>query len=281
VVAVGTIGNHLVSWFSPDGLAWTAHRDVFKTPFAGGGVTDVVARDDGWLAVGSAFCGGVCGPAGGLAWTSSNGTVWAAVPNQRALRGTSALDAVAGGDGGFVAVGIRDTGAGIWTSRDAFAWSRVPDSPLFISPSGADWGAAATGVAVREGITVAVGYAAIDAEDLQLVVAWRSASGGPWSRADVGWTEGTTALAVTADGFLAGTGARTADPTASQTDNCPGNLFASSDGVEWRCDAPDPSMKGFDPAAIAASETVEVVLGQTFGADYINARPAIWYRNRS
>jgi hypothetical protein len=158
------IGDRPASWFSADGLSWTAHRNAFPMPDVGNGsitVTDVVARENGWLAVGrlDPFCQLECGtdPIRAFAWTSTNGSHWARVATQAAFRGVG-LVAVTRRHDGFVAVGGAAGRVAILTSPDGLAWSRVPDAPMFGSRA---WGrrgpAAATAVASDDDVVVVLG----------------------------------------------------------------------------------------------------------------------------
>jgi hypothetical protein len=104
VVAVGSIGGRATSWFSADGLTWVVRRDAFPMPAVGTDeieVTDVVARGDGWLAVGhqELVCQIDCGLEfiRAYVWTSNDGLHWTRLPNQDALKGGGML-AVAHGD---------------------------------------------------------------------------------------------------------------------------------------------------------------------------------------
>ncbi len=94
----------------------------------GGGFTDVVKTDAGFVAVGSTETG-----AG--AWTSRDCLHWAAIPTGDAFVGAYP-EAVTTGGPGFVAVGVDPLSAGvqrgvIWTSADGRTWARVPDDPSF------------------------------------------------------------------------------------------------------------------------------------------------------
>jgi hypothetical protein len=270
VVAVGSIEGRPASWTSPDGIAWTEHRGGFRTASGGksrGSVGDVVARGDGWLAVGShdPSCGGLCAPDRALVWTSSNGTDWTEVPDAKALH-RGFMNAVARAGDGFVAVGPSlGAGAAAWTSADGIAWSYVSSDPVFVGPAGPDYGVDATGVAERDGRIAVVGTAAL-ADDSTIVVAWWSDQAGTWSRTiGKGAEPGVLNVAATTDGFLA----------SGWSQACPGGIWASSDGSSWRCDASDAQMTGFLPAAIAASDTVDVAVGSTDVED-----STIWYRTR-
>ena len=83
----------MTSSVSADGITWTARRNPFPTPAFGGddiAVTDVVARGDGWLAVGrrDPVCRITAArrrPA--YVWTSGDGSHWTRVADQTSLKG--------------------------------------------------------------------------------------------------------------------------------------------------------------------------------------------------
>ena len=270
LVAVGTIGGRNSSWTSPDGTHWSEHRNVFRTASGArsrGSVADVVARGNGWLAVGThdPSCSGLCAPDRALLWTSSDGTIWTELPNSKPLR-RGFMDSVGSAGDGFVAAGPSlEQGVAIWTSPDGSTWSYVSSGPAFVGPAGADYGVGGTGVASRDGRTIVVGYAALE-DDSYVPVAWRSDDGGPWSKVDLhGTTAGQLNIISTADGFLAG----------GWSDDCTGGIWSSNDGSAWECDATVREMADFSPVAIASSGSVDVAVG---AADVEDG--AIWYRTR-
>ena len=255
---VGVIGMDPTSWTSPDGLVWTAHRKAFRTR-AGkasyGGVGGVVADGHGWLAVGShddPHCQSVCGPDRALVWTSSDGASWTEIADQKSLD-SGFMQAVAHGPDGFVAVG-QSVGAAIWASADGQTWSAVPDSPIFVGPAGPDYGVAATGIAIRDGVSAAVAQSFLgDDAETDIVLTFWSDAGQPWSRAGMTWVAtNQPSIVATPDGFL-----------GTWAGPCPGGIWVSNDGRTWRCDAFGPGFKDFYPAAGAASDTIEVVVGVT------------------
>ena len=252
VVAVGLVGTRPASWSSPDGLVWTLHEDAFHADGgpAQGDVTDVVARGNGWLAVGLHVpdCSSACAPDRAVVWTSSDGSVWTAEKDQATFH-DGWMNAVTRIEGGFVAVGEASSAA-VWTSADGHVWNRVPDISVSKGPGGSEYGTAATGVARRGDITVMVGWTAL-ADDTMEGIAWWS-SGGPLNEAfGPGAQDGEPRVVATPDGFLA---------TGWSTD-CLGAIWRATDGDVWQCDATDPGFAGFEPVAAAASDTAEVVVG--------------------
>jgi hypothetical protein len=283
LVAVGTIGDRPASWWSRDGGDWAPARDAFPSSLAPGDtvtVSDVVATTDGWLAVGreDAACNFNCGlaPIRALAWTSSDGLHWNAVPKQGSLVGAG-MNGVAQGGPGFVAAGTANGRAAVWTSTDGSAWSRVPDAPMFRPKRGTDTGASVTGVGVaaRDGIIAVVGWAfGVGPGGQPAVVAWWSPDGRRWTKAPVdrGAAGQVFSVAATTGEFLA-TG-------PSGEPSCLGGVWASRDGARWTCDASDASLAGFGPYAAAGSPTIEIAVGLTSaGGDDPNGLPgAAWWR---
>lgn len=123
-VAVGDDGIDAVVWVSPDGYAWSLVEDP---TFADGTMTDVIATDDGYIAVGPVW--GLDpevygGPFPGLAptvqppivWTSPDGRAWERHPFDG--DGIGSLRAATVVDGTLVLVGQRgdfDGEAAAWT----------------------------------------------------------------------------------------------------------------------------------------------------------------------
>ena len=298
VVAVGTIGGRLASWTSPDGRRGRHTEGIPKAPDGSRldedvvAVTDVVARDGGWLAVGrrDPACTINCDldPKRDV-WTSSDGAKWTRVADQKAFKG-GGMDAVARGDD----MGFAPPASPRAMPRSGprpMAWhglaSRMPRCS--VSRSRRDWAYAVgvTGAAERDGVIVVVGQAY--AQDTcgpgvpvrrcpgctGLVVGRRAdVVEGRRSRRPVdGQLFGVTA---TPDGFLA-TG-----PSGGRS--CLGGIWASTDGRAWRCDASSPDFKGFGPYAAAASDRVEVAVGLDDGGPdagedsvYLGA---VWVRTR-
>lgn len=281
VVAVGDVAGRPASWVSSDGLSWTVAPDAFPASPAGKdtvGVTDVVATDAGWLAVGriDPACNVNCGnePVRALVWTSSDGLRWTPIGGQASFDG-GGMAAVTRGGPGYVAAGSAGGHAAIWTSTDGDAWSRVPDGPMFGPDTDPSFPVAVVGVAAREDVVVAVGMDMSDGGGS--VLAWWSADGQSWSEATVERSLHGQVFDVTAtpEGFLA-TG-------PSGETSCLGGIWASSAGRAWQYVASDPLLAGFGPYASAASSSVEVAVGLT-SVGYDENSPlgvpgAVWWRS--
>ncbi len=257
LVAVGSIDDRPASWTSPDGLTWTAHSDAFPVPAPGTDdieVTEVIATDDGWLAVGrrDPQCFVNCGlePIRAYVWTSKDGARWTKLEDQPSLAG-GGMSAVARSDGGYVAAGNAAGHAAIWTSPDGVTWTRVAHDPMFGDETAL--GTQATGVAAGDGGVAAVGISA--GEGGRGARAWWSADGTTWSEASIESATGGQLFSVTATprGFLA------VGPSGGAS--CLGGIWDSADGRAWRCVATDPAFAGFGPNAVAVSDTVEVAAG--------------------
>lgn len=280
VVAVGSVAGHPASWVSSDGLSWTVAPDAFPGSPAGTdtvSVTDVVATEAGWLAVGriDPACNVDCGiePVHALVWTSRDGLRWTPVGGQASFDG-GGMEAVTRGGPGYVAAGSAGGHAAIWTSTDGDAWSRVPDNPMFGPDSDPLFPVGVVGLAADESVVVAVGIHMSDGGGS--VLAWWSADGQSWSEATVERSlHGQVFdVAATPEGFLA-TG-------PSGEPSCLGGIWASSAGSAWQCVASDPLLAGFGPYASASSSSVEVVVGLT-SVGYVEDSPsglpgAVWWR---
>jgi hypothetical protein len=283
VLAVGAFGANARSWYSKDGLSWTA------APFTAAlrpakdrmlRMNGAVRTPKGWLAVGEEDtpCSVGCDEnprfwVRAVVWTSTDGLSWNQEPASTALTHAAMTGIVPGGPG-YVAVGgapDRPTvfdgpaHAVAWTSADGHAWARVPDAPLFHAPAGTDqtagtWMAA---VAAGNGGLVAVGTVGqplTGPGDVLISgsvagLAWRSADGRTWSQGGSTTFRNAQLLsvAVVPGGFLA------AGPSVA--DICLGGIWASTDGTSWTCVATDPGFTDFAASSAAGSAKVEVVVG--------------------
>jgi hypothetical protein len=271
IVAIGRIGDANASWFSTDGLTWTPSADTFPVPSLGTDtvfIQDVVARRDGWLAIGrrDAGCELDCGsdPIRAYIWTSSDGRTWTREADQASLKAAGMAAVVAVGDG-FVAAGVASSHAAVWTSNDGTTWSRVPDAPIFHDASfaGGVLANAATGVATVDG-TIAVVGSAYAQDTCETGTAaklcpgargWWSSDGKTWARAAIDLPIDGQVFSVTATPM----GLLMVGPSGA----CLGGIWSSTDGKSWMCAATDPTFTGFGPYAAAASSTIEVAVGLT------------------
>ncbi len=289
VVAVGSIDGTPASWFSHDGLVWTARTNAFPVDPAAAEtdaieVTDVVATDAGWLAVGREDppCNVNCGlaPVRSIVWMSDDGLDWTRAADQMSLNG-AAMTAVTRRASGFVAVGLADLRAIAWTSADGFTWTRAADSPELDALPSDDpplW-TTMDSVATRHGLVVAVGYEGPAGGHGPAARAWWSADGRTWANADgadfLSGGETSVMLAgvtATADGFVA---------VGSSSGGCPGGIWDSPDGHAWGCSAgADRPLAGLVPSAVAASDSVSVVVGLANVSDPpLDGLPgAVWSR---
>ena len=269
VVAVGAIDDVAASWFSRDGLTWTARTDAFPigtkvTRTDGVKMTDVVATDSGWLAVGreDPACNMNCGlaPVRSIVWASADGLQWTRVADQASLVG-GAMIAVAHRASGFVAVGLADLRAAAWTSSDGLVWARAdgPELGGLSSDDPSEW-TTMVSVASGHGVVVAVGHEGPGGAHGPAGRAWWSPDGRSWAIADgadfhAGGETSVMLAAVTAttDGFVA---------VGWSSGGCQGGIWDSTDGHAWRC-APgaDQSLGGLVPYSVAASDSVTAVVG--------------------
>jgi hypothetical protein len=274
VLAVGSFGANARSWFSKDGLSWTA------APFTAAlrpakdrmlRMNAAVRTPTGWLAVGEEDtpCSVGCEEdprffVRAVAWTSPDGLSWSQEPAGTALAQAGMTGIVAGGPG-YVAVGgalDRPTVFGspahavAWTSTDGRAWTRLPDAPMFHAPAGTDqtsgtWMAA---VAAGNGDLVAVGTVGTQL-GTGPGLAWRSTDGRTWSLGSSATFRDAQLLSVAAvpGGFLA------AGPSVAES--CLGGTWYSTDGTNWACIATDPAFTDFAASAAAGSSAIDVVVG--------------------
>ena len=274
VVATGTLGETRASWWSADGLTWKVGRRAFPYRARGGNgvlVTDVVATDDGWLAVGreDPFCMFTCSadPTRALVWRSSDGLRWTRVDaDQKALQG-GAMNAVARVGSGYVAVGAIGGRAAIWRSRDGSRWTRVRDSRVFQprsrKPSWLD--TEAVDVAAGPGGIAVVGndFGCQDVGSGCGARAWWSEDGRTWASARMRlWKDGQVfSVASTPAGFLAvGSSGGPTDGTS-----CVGGMWTSIGGRTWSCAALGRKFDGFAPYTAAAAPDRVVALGLVGG----------------
>jgi hypothetical protein len=282
IVAVGNDANgRPVSWSSRDGLTWSGPTGTFGK---GAGddtitVTDVVATDDGWLAVGSEdpACQTNCGldPIRALVWISGDGLTWTRLADRPAFKGAAMLSVTMAGDG-LVAVGSSGLVAAAWTSSDGTTWVRSADAHVLHTALSADGEGAAqmSSVAFGRGVIVAVGTEfPMSGDAPRTARAW-------WSTDGATWVEGTGdafpesqlfTVAATRSGFL-GSG-------PSGAPGCRGGLWESADGRSWTCTTSASGYEGMAPYAAAASPTIEIVVGFDSSVESDHGFPgAVWWR---
>jgi hypothetical protein len=138
-VAVGRAGQYAAVWSTPDGTKWTRVADVaaFHAPAGtdqtiGAGMTSVATDRTHLVAVGEVFTQGDVGSA--LAWSTTDGTTWAAATGDKFLHGQ--MFKVAAVSTGFLAVGPSGSPSclgGIWSSATGTTWTCVADASDFAS----------------------------------------------------------------------------------------------------------------------------------------------------
>jgi hypothetical protein len=262
-------------WVSADGLTWHQAPDSpVLTPGKNRVLTlsDAVATDDGWLAVGSegpdqyVFAGfrGVTG----TVWHSADGLSWTRDPALAAMHDAGIVGVARVGDG-FLAVGNATARPvdhiAVWRSADGISWNRVPDAKVFGPPAGfEDLSVLAAGVAVAGSTVVVVGWTYV--QDIGgTALAWRSTDGGAtWQRAT---------LQGASDGQMSGVTAVPGGFAAVGWGRGCHALWLSTDGAEWTC-ASTPSMSKFIDWGVAASDTTLLLTG--FGGGPVKDEAVAW-----
>jgi hypothetical protein len=274
--------NAGIAWFSTDGLDWTTVADPsFRPTIAGDSIVlrAVAPAADGWVAVGEDD--GPCKSEGcGLeitraaVWSSPDALHWTRAPAAAALD-TAFMSGVAHGGQGFVAIGSAadksrpasgpgetPTRTAIWTSRDGVNWTRVAQAgiPQQISESGLE------AVAAGPGSFVAIGSKS--AGD-GIAAVW-STDGSTWTPSAGDFSgAASTSIAATPGGYLlvgSPPGPPSpflrSSPTPAPTPACPSLIWSSVDGRVFTCAAGAPSDDSFVRLAIAASPSLEVLVGE-------------------
>jgi hypothetical protein len=281
IVAVGKDADgRAVRWFSSDGLSWSDAGAAFGK---GSGddtiaVTDVVATDSGWLAVGreDPECNLNCGlePVRALVWTSTDGLAWIRLADRPAFKGAAMLSVVRTGSG-VVAVGSSGLAAAAWTSADGAAWTRSADAPALhtILSAEGDGAVQMASVAYANGVAAAVGTEfPMRGNAPPTGRAWWSTDGAAWVEAiGQAFAEGQLfTIAGTPSGFL---GSGTGSP------DCRGGLWTSANGRSWTCTTAAPGYAGMTPYAAASSPTVEIVVGFDSSIESDTGFPGgVWWR---
>ena len=287
IIAVGLEGSDARSWFSKDGLSWTAApTSAALRPAAGRGIrmNGVTWTGTSWLAVGEedTVCDYNCDSASSdraIVWSSVNGLNWSRAPEATSLE-RAAMNGVARGGPGFVAVGGAPDRpatsqvaqhAVVWTSTDGRTWSRVADTPVDHAPAGTDqtFGDSMSSIATDGTHLVAVGSVASQG-DVGSALAWVSTDGKTWSRGTASdFLNGQLFNVAAVTGGFLGTG-------PSGTDSCLGGIWFSADGAAWTCVATDSSIGGFAAVDAAGSPTTLVVVG--VATTEVSLPASIWTR---
>lgn len=227
------------------------------------------------------------------AWYSRDGVRWqpASVP---ATAGTSLMDGVAYGPGGFVAVGGAGSSAAAWWSADGRTWV---EEPVPAAAAGASATARAKGAASAPGSTGAPGAAhARGAARMNAVTAWRGGfvAGGQvrttsgasiaefWTSSDGrSWTAHSATGSGATGSYLDGgnvvalastTSGLVAVGTVSSLDGVTGTSWTSRDGGEW-IQAQDGGLASDRPLAVGSAGERIVAVGDTSD----QSRAAAWW----
>jgi hypothetical protein len=159
-------------YWSDNGTDWQAPPSGSRPDTVN--VTDVIAADEGFLAVGV----GLGGPA---AWRSADGLGWVESPVATSGEGgTVALWGITGTRLGYYAWGFHRGGAHLWRSADGTTWAPVTDGTAFDLPQ------RETICAVRdvEGGLQATGVVTPPRSLAGRRVVWTSVDGEVWVLAD-------------------------------------------------------------------------------------------------
>lgn len=195
-------------------ISWSRVEDPDFGDEVGGvySMTSVAAGVAGFVAVGQ-------GPTSSMAWVSADGQSWDRAEPEGGF-GPDRVEQVVAIDGGFLAVGRSETGAGVsWTSIDGRAW----DEPITLP--GLEEGLITHVAALDHGV-LAVGYSLGDMTAYRF---WISADGRSWRRpasAPIARVEPGIAVAVSDTGYLVIGSPVSAGRSAP-------SLWASADGESW------------------------------------------------
>jgi len=199
LVVVGSSASRPAVWSSTDGVAWTmVEQDEVVFP-AEGELSEVVASEVGWVAVGQQEVGSWAGPAGNFLgiWISPDAVTWERVSG---LEDTGAggvwenahVTELLAWHGDVYALGytegptsLRETPA-VWTSGDGRSWHRVkPENGGKVGnpPGYPEWGAWIEGATATDTALYAVGLEMNwwRAPYFWNLAVWRSEDGATWS----------------------------------------------------------------------------------------------------
>jgi hypothetical protein len=180
-VSLDSPGCRAAVWVSEDVLDWEKIEVDGDLPDGSGQqqIQDVIATEDGFLAVGSAV------------WVSTDGRSWERVFDLESTFGTNTpggiMHVVIQTPSGYVAAGVRGFQAAVWISADGRHWSAVEDEGQFGPPSVASEQTATDFTYHRiadllnsSGTILGVGHGAGTQVDSSMV--WRSVDGASWEQ---------------------------------------------------------------------------------------------------
>jgi hypothetical protein len=235
---------------------------------APGVLNDAISTDDTIVAVGSTWSSGTTPTASAAAWRSTDGVTWTPAP----LEGSAeAVRAVAGGTGGYVAVGSAVSGdttrPAVWTSADGRSWRAVATADAFAPLAGCD-STSLDDVAAGRGGFVAVGVEWGPCG--QRGAAWSSPDGRTWTRApSATGGNGTRVVIATDIGYVA---AGAADAAAGE--GMRAAFWWSADGRSWTMAADQADFHGAEPAALLATASGVLAVGSAIRV--VDMVPVAW-----
>jgi hypothetical protein len=261
-IAGGEANGDGALWTSTDGVTWdrVAHDDDL---FGAGAISDLVAGDNGYVAVG--------GDGGGAIWFSPDGVSWERVPNSPVFATEwLSFDSVAYGPSGYIAMGADADPEGVF--RDPLGSGQIDwTGAVWASPDGLTWERIATDALphsrMHDVIAAEPGYVAVGfywtGNDLNVGI-WVSEDGRAWSHhvnepsySDWGEIQGVAAAGgqIVATGYL-----------DSDTDHCPDDDYRVaiwvSDGTSWsRVGREGESVCGGPGHGVAQSGDEIVIVG--------------------
>jgi hypothetical protein len=229
LLITGGTGSGPSAWYSDDGGAtWTRSGFIVRAipgAVSGHSAMGPVAESGGTLV--SISEPGINVGSWGETWLSGDrGETWALMDS-----GPHVLTDIAGGPGGFVAVGGGGPTGGdlsavlahvaVWYSSDGSAWHQADDHPTFA-------GASVTGLAEHDGHFVAVGATSTE-EEANVAAIWESSDGVTWNPVPMPPGHGPIAdISAGPDGFVAIGGTRIPWQHTTPT------VWRSRDGVTWQ-----------------------------------------------
>ena len=212
-------------------------------------MTGVTSGPAGLVAVGWIFQG-----FHGVAWRSTNGTLWRLGPP---LGERTVLSGVAASRDRYVAVGLDGNGATPWTSTDGATWDQV------VSPAFSGMPLRATAIVHWSGGFAIAGYAGAEVGPASPRF-WSSPDGSSWHAASLpedGLGGRPVAIAAGGPGLVA-VGAGSSDA------NGPAAAWVSSDGLRWERVERSPAFADVRLRAVASIANVGLVaVGEALAGD--------------